>query len=93
MRDRKTRSGKDAETIGIEALSFLASDQDLMQRFLDVTGIEADEVRTLVSHQSFFVGVLDFISAHEPTLMTFCGFAALQPDEVSNARRKLDAGW
>lgn len=51
MRDRKTRSGKDAETIGIEALSFLASDQDLMQRFLDVTGIEADEVRTLVSHQ------------------------------------------
>lgn len=92
MRDRKSGSGKDAETIGIDALGFVANDGELMQRFLDLSGIDAGKVRSLAAHPAFFVGLLDFILAHEPTLMAFAGAAGLDPAEVQAARQKLDAG-
>jgi len=91
MRDRKSGSGKDAETIGIEALGFVASEGELMQRFLDLSGIDASDARSLAAQPAFVVGLLDFILAHEPTLMAFAGAAGLDPAEVQAARQKLDA--
>ncbi len=35
---RPVGSGKDAETIGVEALRFMASNPEALQRFLDVNG-------------------------------------------------------
>jgi len=89
-RDRKSGSGKDAETIGIVALNFLAGNPDLLRRFLDLSGLSIEQVRTEARKPSFFVGLLDFILAHEPTLMDFAGAAGLEPAEVEVARAKLD---
>ncbi|WP_274534692.1 DUF3572 family protein [Aureimonas sp. AU20] len=41
------------------------------------------------SNPAFFVGLLDFILAHEPTLMAFAGTAGLDPAEVGLARQRL----
>ncbi len=92
MRGRLVGSGKDAETIGIEALGFLAGDQELMRRFLDLTGIEGPNVRELAARPSFFVGLLDFMLAHEPTLEAFAQSARIEPWEVGVARERLDRG-
>lgn len=35
----------DGQAVAVEALGFLAGEPDLMRRFLDVTGIEADDIR------------------------------------------------
>ena len=86
---RGVGSGKDAETIGVEALSFLASNPEVLQRFLDVTGMEAGQLREAASKPSFFVGLLDFILAHEPTVLDFAAAAALDPTEIGMAREKL----
>lgn len=90
-RGQKLGSGKDAETIGVEALSFLASNPEVLQRFLDVTGMEAGQLREAAARPSFFVGLLDFILAHEPTVMDFAAAAALDPVEIGMARDRLAA--
>ncbi|WP_082640072.1 DUF3572 family protein [Aureimonas sp. AU40] len=45
--------------------------------------------RLEASNPAFFVGLLDFILAHEPTLMAFAGTAGLDPAEVGLARQRL----
>ncbi|WP_155897512.1 DUF3572 domain-containing protein [Aureimonas ureilytica] len=90
-RGQKFGSGKDAETIGVEALSFMASNPEVLRRFLDVTGMEARQLREAASKPSFFVGLLDFILAHEPTVLDFAAAAELDPAEIGMARERLAA--
>ena len=86
---RPVGSGKDAETIGVEALSFMASNPEVLQRFLDVTGMDAGQLRSAAAKPSFFVALLDFILAHEPTVLDFAGAAGLDPAEIGMARERL----
>lgn len=86
---RPVGPGKDAETIGVEALSFMASNPEVLQRFLDVTGMEVGQLRSAASRPNFFVGLLDFILAHEPTVLDFAGAAGLDPAEIGMARERL----
>lgn len=88
-RGQRFGSGKDAETIGVEALGFLASEPELLQRFLDVTGMEAGQLREAAAKPSFFVGLLDFILAHEPTVLDFAAASGLDPMEIGMARGVL----
>ena len=84
--NRPVPSGKDAETIGIDALGFLASHDELMRRFLDLTGLEVNQLRTEAAKPAFFVGLLDFLLANEDDLMDFAGSVGLDPSEVERAR-------
>ena len=88
---RAVGSGKDAETIGVEALGFMASNPEVLRRFLDVSGMEAGQLREAVSKPSFFVGLLDFVLAHEPTVLDFATAAELDPAEIGIARERLAA--
>ncbi|WP_062120736.1 DUF3572 domain-containing protein [Aureimonas sp. AU40] len=89
---RAIGSGKDAETIGIDALTFLAGDNERLNRFLDLSGLSIEQLRLEATKPAFFVGLLDFILAHEPTLMAFAGAAGLDPAEVGLARKRLANG-
>jgi len=90
LREIRKAPNVDAEGIAIEALGFVAGEQELLGRFLDVTGLRADEIRTAAGQPGFLVGVLDFVLAHEPTLITFCQNSATEPEIVQIARDKLD---
>lgn len=89
---RPVGSGKDAETIGIEALSFLAGNAELLTRFLDLTGLSIDQLRAAAGKPAFFVGLLDFLMNHEPSLMEFASAAGLDPLEIGLARERLARG-
>lgn len=80
----------DPEAVGIAALQFLVTDDDLMMRFLAMSGLQADELRAAAGQPGFFAGVLDFILAHEPTLMAFANHAGMSPEQVQKARVTLD---
>lgn len=78
-RSQKIGLGMDAETIGVDALRFLMSEPKVHQRFLDVTGMEAGQLREVATKPSFFVGMLDFILVHEPTVLDFAAATKLDP--------------
>ncbi|WP_416357696.1 DUF3572 domain-containing protein [Aureimonas phyllosphaerae] len=82
----------DAEQLAIDALGYIASEPDLMKRFLDLTGIEADGIREAAAAPGFFVGVLDFLLANENDVVAFSHATGTALETVQIARDKLDRG-
>ena len=81
-----------AQELAISALAFIASDPELLPRFLNLTGIEASQIRLAAREPGFLAGVLRFILAHEPTLLAFCEATNTAPAQVSSAVRALPFG-
>ena len=90
LKSQQNREG--AEALAIQALGFVASDPELLPRFLAITGIEAHQIRRAAMEPGFMAGVLQFILAHEPTLLRFSEAAGIAPSEVGIAARALPLG-
>ena len=81
-----------AEDIAVQALAFLASDPELLPRFLALSGIEASAIRTAATQPGFMAGVLTFFLAHEPSLMALSQATGLAPQAIAGAARALPTG-
>ena len=81
-----------AEEIAVMALAYIAADETLLPRFLDLTGIKASEIREAANTSGFLAGVLQFILAHEPTLMAFSAASDIPPQRVTSALHSLPFG-
>ena len=82
----------DAETIALQALTYIASDDDRLQRFLSLTGIEPASLRGLAQDPAGLGAVLDYVLGWEPLLMEFAAAQDLPPPSIAAARRKLPGG-
>lgn len=69
-----------AEEVALEILMWLAQHLDIMERFLAMSGIPADDIRNMVGYRSFYAGLFAFIINHEPTLLDFCRERNIPPD-------------
>jgi hypothetical protein len=83
---------EEAEAVAISALGFVASDPELLPRFLAITGIEAGSIREAAREPGFLAGVLQFLLAHEPTLLRFAEETGTPPASVGKALRALPTG-
>ena len=92
MTTRQTASNEGAEAIAIQGLAFVASDPELLPRFLALTGIEASAIRRAAAEPGFLAGVMHFILAHEPTLLQFAQESGLSPQAIAAAARALPSG-
>lgn len=81
-----------SEEIAVAALTFVAGDPALLNRFLAISGINPGQIRAAASEPGFLAGVLQFIAANEPTLLAFADSAGLPPDSVLKALRTLPQG-
>ena len=79
----------DAEETAIAVLAWLASEPELMGRFLALTGLEASSLREAAGEPGFLVGVLGFLMNHEPTLLEFCAATDTRPEAVARAFEAL----
>lgn len=80
---------QEAEALAVAALAFIAADRTLFDRFLALTGLEVQALRQAAATPGFLPGVLDFILAHEPTLLAFAADARADPTRVAAARQAL----
>jgi hypothetical protein len=85
-------AAEEAEAVAIRALAFIANDAELLPRFLAISGIEASGIRRAAREPGFLVGVLDFLLAHEPSLLRFATESRIDPAGVAAARRALPQG-
>lgn len=81
-----------AESIALQALAFLASDSELLPRFLALTGIDPGEIRKAAAEPGFLAGVLAFFMAHEPSLLKLAEVVGLKPEDLDAAAHALPAG-
>lgn len=86
---REAASAEDAQHLAIEALRFIASHDDLVRRFLDVTGIEPAQIRAEAARPAFLVGVLDFILGNENDVIDFADQVATDPQRIGVMRNAL----
>ena len=77
------------ELVAIQALGHIASDDELLSRFMSMTGVEPGDFRRLAGERSFLVAVLDFLGNHEPDLIGFAEALGQSPERVMEARHRL----
>ena len=81
-----------AESIAVQALTFLATEPTRLARFLAVSGLEPDSIRAAAAEPGFLAGVLDHLGADETLLVAFAAEAGIAPAEVDRARAALAGG-
>ncbi len=93
MRDptiaRLSTSPDSARSMAVAALSFLAADQERLERFLSVTGLGPHNLRGAAADPGFYGSVLDHLLADEPLLLAFAAEAGLKPEDVARAHQTL----
>ncbi|KAA2243951.1 DUF3572 domain-containing protein [Salinarimonas soli] len=79
----------DPESLAIEALGFLAGEPQRLMRFLNLTGLEPENVRDAARSPGFLAAVLDYVAGDE-TLLVACSQALDRtPETIVAAQRAL----
>lgn len=81
-----------AQTVALQALGWLAGQDELFDAFLGGSGADAAEVRARAADPEMLGSVLDFLLADEPALLRFCADAGLRPEVPMQARTALPGG-
>lgn len=88
-----TKSGgnvrKGAESLAVQALAYIASDDQRLAPFLEVTGIGAGAIRAAAASPGFLAGVLDYLAADERLLVGFAREVESSPESIMQARAIL----
>jgi len=80
----------DAEALALAALAATLTDERRARRFLDLTGLEADELRARAGDRSLLAALLTFLEAHEPDLVAVAQDIGIKPEMLITARSELE---
>ena len=80
----------DAEALALAALAATLTDERRAQRFLDLTGLDADELRARVGDRAVLAAALGFLEAHEPDLIEVAQAIGIKPERLIAARSELE---
>ena len=78
-----------ASAVAIAALSFIASESERLGRFLALTGIGPESLRSAALHPGFLAGVLDHLASDDQLLREFAEQNEFDPEQVMKARELL----
>ena len=81
-----------AETIGLQALAWLAGNDEIFPVFLGSSGASAADLKARAADPAFLAAVLDFILLDDAWVMGFCDSAGLGYDAPMRARQSLPGG-
>lgn len=81
-----------AETIALQALGWLAGNDDLFPTFLGSTGAAPSEIAERAAEPAFLASVLDFLLMDDDWIIAFCDAAGLAYTDPRNARAVMPGG-
>lgn len=81
-----------AETIGLGALGWLASNEELLPVFLGATGASEADLRARAEEPEFLGAVLEFLMMDDAWVIAFCDAQGLGYDMPMRARAALPGG-
>ena len=79
-----------AETLALAALAATLTDERRAQRFLELTGLDPDELRARAGEPSLLAATLAFLEGHEPDLVAVAQAIGTKPEFLIAARLELD---
>ncbi|MBT3493456.1 MAG: DUF3572 family protein [Rhodospirillaceae bacterium] len=81
-----------AKIIALQALTFLVGEEDILQRFMDLSGSDATDLRQRADDPAMLAGGLDFFLGNEAQLLDMCAAMEIAADAPARARRSLAGG-
>ena len=81
-----------AELLALEALGWLAGNDDLVGTFLGSTGASASDMRERARDPEFLASVLDFLLMDDAWIEAFCTEKDYKPEFPRRARAALPGG-
>lgn len=78
--------------IGLKAVAWLASNEELLPIFMGSTGATEDNFRVGLEDPDFQGSVLDFLMMDDAWVVSFCDANALRYDQLMQARQALPGG-
>jgi hypothetical protein len=90
MGERRAVTRDAAESLAIQALTFIADEPERLGRFLATTGIGPRHLRAAARESGFLAAVLDHILSHDTLILEFAAHAGIDPADVGRARAAID---
>jgi len=81
-----------AESLAIQALTFLAGEPERLGRFLAISGLGLEQIRLAANEPGFLARVLEYLSSEESLLLAFADHMRIDPAEVGRAQAALSGG-
>lgn len=81
-----------AEVLALQALAWLAGQEDLLPVFLNATGAGLDDLRARAGEAEFQGAVLDFVMQDDAWVVGFCDAHGLSYTAPQAARAALPGG-
>lgn len=81
-----------AETLALQALAWLAGNEDLFPVFLGATGASAADIAQNAGKPEFLASVLDFLLADDAWVTAFCDAINVEYETPMRARAGLPGG-
>jgi len=75
--------------LALAALAWVLEDQDRADRYLELTGLDADALRAGLDDPAVLASALDFLANYEPDLIRAAEALAITPEELIAARQEL----
>lgn len=75
--------------LALSALSWLLSDPERAQRYLDLTGLDPDALRHGLGNPVVLASALEFLANHEPDLVSAAEALAVTPEDLIAAAKEL----
>lgn len=88
----KTRLGMPremAEGLAIQVLNYIAGDGERLGRFLAVTGIGPDQIRSASREPDFLAGVMAYLTSDERLAEAFAAETGCKPADFASAHVAL----
>lgn len=78
-----------AMTLALAVIGWILQDDERAERYLSLTGLTPDILRTGLGDPGTLVSALDFLANHEPDLIRAAEALAVTPEELIAARQEL----
>jgi Protein of unknown function (DUF3572) len=77
------------QTLALAALGWVLESEDRAARYLDLTGLDPESLRTGLGDPMILASALEFLSNHEPDLIRAAEALAVTPEELVAAKDLL----
>ncbi|WP_299611826.1 DUF3572 domain-containing protein [uncultured Tateyamaria sp.] len=87
-----SHSQESAEVVGLQAIGWMAGNEELLPVFLGATGASEADMRAGIGDPAFLGALLDFIMMDDAWVTAFCDAQSLPYDAPMRARMALPGG-
>ena len=89
-RSAKPEPGRvDAQSLAVEALTFLGTDAGLAERFFAVSGLDPHTLRAAVAEPGFLAAILEVLTSEDALLERFAAHAGRRPIDIARTAQAI----